>query len=155
VKISSKSGNLIVGILHQLGFSRHIEISCHLSVFTAHSKNTKHRRRRGTTTMNAEKADSNDNHRDKLRDGPCAKPYFDLEDCAADKIVRSHRVSRRRMCRRRWRRLECCLQVLMLWCRRRLASSRPFESMRRQPTFYFMLKKKGCADIMCLIGSTL
>jgi hypothetical protein len=73
-----------------------------------------------TTTMNADKADSNDNHRDKLRDGPCAKPYFDLEECAADKSVRSHRVSRRRRgcvdcgmaatCTL----TRCCLQVLML-----------------------------------------
>lgn len=29
---------------------------------------------------------------DKLRDGPCTKPYMDLESCAADKDVKSHRV---------------------------------------------------------------
>ena len=29
---------------------------------------------------------------DKLRDGPCSKPYSDLEACAADKKVRSHKV---------------------------------------------------------------
>ena len=30
---------------------------------------------------------------DKLRDGPCAEPYLALEACAADKNVKSHRVS--------------------------------------------------------------
>lgn len=29
---------------------------------------------------------------DKLRDGPCAKPYLELEACAADKNVKSHKV---------------------------------------------------------------
>ncbi|KAL7549868.1 hypothetical protein ACHAWF_013126 [Thalassiosira exigua] len=28
---------------------------------------------------------------DKLRNGPCAKPYFELEACAADKSAKSHR----------------------------------------------------------------
>lgn len=39
--------------------------------------------------MNAERIDNGD----KLRHGPCAKQYIDLEDCAADKKVRSHAVS--------------------------------------------------------------
>lgn len=39
--------------------------------------------------MNAEKV----NNGDKLRDGPCAKQYIDLENCAADKKARSHGVS--------------------------------------------------------------
>ena len=47
--------------------------------------------------MNNACNDNDNRHRDKLRDGPCAKSYHDLEDCAADKNVRSHRVS----CRRR------------------------------------------------------
>jgi hypothetical protein len=42
-----------------------------------------------TRIMNADRADSGD----KLRHGPCAKQYVDLEDCAADKKVRSHGVS--------------------------------------------------------------
>ena len=58
----------------------------------------------------ADRAES-DNIRDKLRDGPCAKPYLDLEDCAADKNVRSHRVSRR--CRRFWSEM-CCYPLLLL-----------------------------------------
>lgn len=42
--------------------------------------------------MNAEQVNSGG---DKLRDGPCAKPYLDLETCAFEKKkdVRSHRVS--------------------------------------------------------------
>jgi hypothetical protein len=39
--------------------------------------------------MNAERA----NIVDKLQHGPCAKQYIDLEDCAADKKVRSHGVT--------------------------------------------------------------
>ena len=42
-----------------------------------------------TRIMNAERIDNGD----KLRHGPCAKQYIDLEDCAADKKVRSHAVS--------------------------------------------------------------
>ena len=42
--------------------------------------------------MNAEQVNSGG---DKLRDGPCSKPYLDLETCAFEKKkdVRSHRVS--------------------------------------------------------------
>ncbi len=55
-----------------------------------------------TRIMNAERTDSGD----KLRHGPCAKQYNDLEDCAADKKVRSHGVSpdrRARLSRPRWK----------------------------------------------------
>ena len=54
--------------------------------------------------MDAAETETERAESDKLRDGPCAKPYLDLEDCAADKNVRSHRVSRRRSRRRRRRR---------------------------------------------------
>ena len=42
--------------------------------------------------MNADQVNSGG---DKLRDGPCSKPYLDLETCAFEKKkdVRSHRVS--------------------------------------------------------------
>ena len=42
--------------------------------------------------MDADNNDKARHDRDKLRDGPCANPYLDLEECAADKNVRSHRV---------------------------------------------------------------
>ena len=50
--------------------------------------------------MNQEKVDGgggggNNNNNNKLRDGPCAKQYLDLEACAVEKKenVKSHRVS--------------------------------------------------------------
>ena len=51
-----------------------------------------------TRIMNADRAESGD----KLRHGPCAKQYVDLEDCAADKKVRSHGVSPDRRARLRY-----------------------------------------------------
>ena len=54
----------------------------------------------GHPIMNSEKIDGgggggNNNNNNKLRDGPCAKQYLDLEACAVEKKenVKSHRVS--------------------------------------------------------------
>ncbi len=70
-KISSKRGNVLVGISHPLG---------HFPPYYLER------------TMDAD-TDKARHDRDKLRDGPCANPYLDLEECAADKNVGSHRVS--------------------------------------------------------------